>query len=553
MTSQIELSFEDFKSEDFYTPNASQEFKRNVLLSFTNESNKRNDIISLNELLNDNITSLISNLSDKSHILNIFENREYPLQYTWLLIYGGFIDLADEQLDKTYKYHIDKIEEGLKFSDPDVGRIIERLEAFIKTTQKVSKRSFFNPYERNIQILPSQNDIFEFSKTIFFETLRFDTSRVYIDKYHINSDGDVLIFVDGKRVIKFNSKAEIVFEKVIEIKSGFDKLASGYPSGMLNETGDFYINNYIITRDNRFIELFLPIEKLKKNKLQLPNIGCLAYWHKENKYLVFYKHSLLTFNRDGQLEKTVTVEQVYGENIITEKEWVVTQKRDKAIVIFDFSGKLIGTYEYGNGNNYCEFSHKHEYLLCFSYSTKSQLYNLTNGKKETLWAHPTFIKGYIEKMYNDTYHNFGMTIAKFSPDDSYIVGGGDHGKYAAWTLSKLNRVELIPQKEVIEQFKPHIMTSSSDQGDRIEIVTKAELVVLDNQTFLKNRYHGISKIIFLEDGEFFLTVLGEEFILLWDKDFNNLAFKRIKGRINYHSEKYLTQRTKDELIVYLQK
>jgi WD40 repeat protein len=553
-TSQIELSFDDFEKENFYELTASQKFKRNVTHSLMSRNSAHKDIIFINELLETNIPLLVSKLQEHSDILHIHKQREYPFQYIYLLIFGGYDEMAKTECQKYYDHFINEIETRIKISETEASGYIEALDKFIKNIQKVSTLSFTNPYKaykRSVKIFESKSDSFEFSqKTKFSEVLRLDISQFEVKSLNINPIGDILLFTDNKKILKLNSKGELVFEKDIETKKGFDRIIWGVPSGVIKGTNDFFINNYIITSENELLELPLPIQKLKKGKLQNPHIADLAFWDKEDVYVVIYEDNFLVFSKNGALEKTINIAQKYHSRIIIEKEWIVTQNKEAANSILKFNGEPVGTYEYGNGNNYYEFSPNYQYLICFFYSTKSQFYDLTNGKKGTLWAHPTFIKDYKEKMYDDINHNFGMTIAKFSPDNKYIVGGADHGKYVAWTLPKLDRIELIPQIEMIEQLEPYVWTRRSN-GKSEDIVTKAELVVLENQTFLKNRSNEISKIIFFENGDTFITELGSgKFVLSWSRNFDNLTYKKIGGILDFHSDKYLTQRSKTEIIIY---
>lgn len=157
----------------------------------------------------------------------------------------------------------------------------------------------------------------------------------------------------------------------------------------------------------------------------------------------------------------------------------VTQKTDTANLLLNFEGQTIGTCEFAKGNHLYEFSNSFEQLICFFYATKSQYYDLQKGKKETLWAHPTYIKDYKETLYNDINNNFGLLIVRFSPDNQYIIGGADHGKYVAWTLPKLDRIELMPTSEAISLLKPLTRTQYTN-GKSMEIIQKPEIVVLEN-------------------------------------------------------------------------
>ena len=551
LTSQIALSYDDFDEKSFYKPTASQQFKRIISLHLTGGNSQQIDIIPIHEFLNTTIHNTVSTLIEKSDILRIYETSKYPLKYMFLLAYGGYTEFANEAFLQYYQRITNEIENKLKVSESEASKHIEELNKFIKNVQKVSSLSLENPFTSSIRISALQNDIFVFSKkTKFSEILRLDTSQFEIKSVTINQIGDILLFTGNQKIIKLNSKGELIFEKELESPKGFDKIYHEVPSSVIKGTNNFFLNNYIITNKNQFIELPLPIKKLKKGKLQNSHIDDLSFWDKKDKYLVVYECNLLIYSKNGELEKTVNIEQkYYRARIIVEKEWIITHNSKKSVtIILNFNGETVGTYECGNGNHLYEFSTNYEYLVCFFYLAKSQFYDLEKEKKGVLWAHPTFIKDYKEKMYNDINHNFGMSIAKFSPDNKYIVGGADHGKYVAWTLPKLERVELIPKGEMIELLEPEVRIRMSEDKP---IITKAELVSLEGQIFLKNRGNDMSKIIFFENGDIFITELGHgKFVLSWNRNFVNLTFKKIDGRLDFHSQKFLTQSTKTELIIY---
>lgn len=551
LRSQVEVSFEDFDKDSFYTLTASQEFKNNVAFLLIGESAQQK-IVPIEDFLSINIPDLVLELSQKSDVLNIYANRKFPSEHMFMLLYGGHTENANEAFKQHFQYTINRIEAEKLISDAEARRTIEDLDKFIKNIHKITNLSFTNPYERTIKVLNQKNDTFDFSdKTKFNETLRLDISQFDVKSVNINLNGDILLFTRCQNIIKLNSKGEIVFRKEIEPRKGFEEISWDVPSGTINGSNDFFVNNYIITNGNEFLELALPLKDLKKGKLQSPYIGDLAFSDKKNAYFILYKDQFITYTKSGELEKVINLEQIYGHKIILEKEWIVMEERDSSHIILDFEGNRVGRYEYGNGNQYFEISANYEYLINFFYSTKSNFYNLTTGKKHTLWAHPTFIKGYKETMYSDINNNFGIDVAKFSPDSKYIVGGAEHGKYVAWTLPKLERIELIPQAEMISLLYPHVVTRLSHDKSE-DIVTRAELVELENQTFLKNRGNSISNIIFFEKGDIFITELDyDSFVLSWDRNFKNLTYKSIQGRLNYHAERYLSQKSATELIVYV--
>lgn len=553
VTSQVALSFEDFDDESFYEPTYSQQFKRQVALALIGDHKQHDAVMPFSDLLATHIHDIVFKLKAHANILHIHQNSEYPYQHTYLLLYGGYEAMAHEELHQYYQQLIDEIATQLKISDSAANDYIQALNKLIKETQLITTLSLKNPYKRAVKVIDSKNDYFEFSlKSKFREILRLDTSQFDVKAVHINPIGEILLFARNQKIIKLNLNGELLLEYDIATKKGFKDDFWGVPSGVIQGTNDFYVNNYIIKHDNTVLELPLPIQKLKRGKLQDPHIADFAFSHHTNQYLIIYEDHFITYNVAGQVEKTVNIEHKYGSKIIAEKQWIVTQQRDQANIILDFEGNTLATYEYAHVNNNFDFSPNYEHLICFFYSTKSQYYDLQNDKKETLWAHPTYIKGYKETMYNDTEHNFGMTIAKFSPDNSYIVGGAYHGKYVAWKLPDLERIELIPQEEMIALLEP-LTSSGYANGEYTATITNAEKVTIANQMFLKNRRNNISNIFFIENGDVFVTELGNgKFVLSWDRNFSNLTYKKIDGHLDLHADKYLTQKTPTELTLYQQ-
>lgn len=547
LTSKIELSFDDFDDDSSYAPTASQQFKRIVTLALTRDSNFHDGLIPLDDFLNIRIPNLVSRISENADILKIYKSSHSPFQHINLLFFGGYVDLANEEFEKYYQFLVQEIENKLKISEAEAHNSIGVLNWLIKNVKKVANLTFVNPFEGSIKVLNSKNEKFEFSKkTQFIEKLRLDISQFEIRAFNINPLCEILIITKNQKLIKINSKGELVFEREIE------NIPNIWAFGVIEETNDFFMNNYIFTPDNNIIELNLPVQKLKKGQVQYAVNSDFAYWHKNEKYLIVYEGTFLVFSKDGSLESSIDIGEKYRSKILAKREWILIQKGETANIILNFDGKVLGTYEFGKGNTLYEFSPNYEFLISFSYSTKSQFYNLINGDKNTLWAHPTYLKDYKEKIYNGVSHNFGMNIAKFSPDNKYIVGGADHGKYVAWNLPKLERIELMPSDEVIELLEP-LITSWSNINERGVDVTKVEKVTLGSQTFLKNRRNDMSQIIFFEDGDIFITELGYgKFVLSWDRNFKNLTYKKIDGRLDFHSQKYLTQNTSKELIIYQQ-
>jgi WD40 repeat protein len=548
----LKLSFDDFGQDDFYTPTKSQEFKRFVSLSlFKASKENRADLLEIGELIEKEFGFINSEFIEKSDILKLFECREYPLAslYVPLLTFGGFNVLAKDYQDKVYHYYVDKIGELLDSNDEYSGRYISIFGEFIQTSEKVLNTKYDNPFERKVKAVQIKNDGFDFSEKLKFkEITRLDVSTFDVRSCHINPKGDIFLFIEDKKIVQLNQKGETLFEKEIEPGKGFEPFFN-VKTGLLPESGGYYANNFVVRNDGTVMELPLNMETKKSKKQINPHITDIAYSKSKKKYHLIYTNKFISYSADGKFEAEIIIEHGWPERIIVEKEWIVIQERDKAILICDFGGKLIHRFDYGNGNNNFEFSKSFEYLVCFFYSTKSQFYQLSNQQQKTLWAHPTYIKNYKELMYHDIHHNFGMDQAKFSPDGKYLVGGAEHGKYVAWKLPKLERIELIPQQELLN-LMTYSNTVFSEQGTK-EIITKPELVELENQTFLKNRGNGISNIFFYDHGDIFLTELGYgNYLLSWNRNFENLKFYKVDGRIEFHGDKYLTQRNKNEIIIY---
>jgi hypothetical protein len=551
---QFELTIDDFDKNSFFQASTLQQLKKNVSLSILGYSDRHQDTVSIEEFIMTKIPLMVSNLNEKSDILKLKETNS-SLTYINLLVYGGYLELAKELFKKKYDFLVEDIPKKLIKSKEEAVNSLNSLNYLIKNCEKIINFTFDNPFERKVKVSHSKFEKFEFSKnTTFLEKLRLDISQVEIQIFYISSRLDILIFTKNQKLIKLNSLGELVFQKEIESNNGFSPLYLIESYGEINKSGSFYLNNYIITNENIFIELNLPKKKIKKGNLQHPGIADFAYSDTNEKYYLIYENNFYCYDKLGNIEKNIIFEQKLGKNkIVIEKEWIVTQKRDHSLTILDFNGKSLGTFDFSDGNNRYEFSSNFEYLICHFYSTKSQIYNLITKEKDDFWAHPTYIKNYKNVLYNDVEHNFGLSTTKFSPDNEYFVGGAYHGKYIACLLPSLERIELIPDFKGIEQLLPRKRQIGSEKECEI-IIEKAELIELENQTFLKNRNNDISNIFFFENGDIFLTeIAASNLVFSWDRTFKNINYFKIDGKLNFHSQKYLSQQTDSELIIYVQK
>ncbi|SHG47511.1 hypothetical protein SAMN04488109_0435 [Chryseolinea serpens] len=544
------LDFEDFNPDSFYTPTASQQFKANVVRALSGPLDA-DKFIPLPEFLNGQLATLVADLTEHSDVQKIFDTRKYPLAHTFLLVFAGKTDLANQQLDLTYEAYINGITEKLKVSNQEAARDLESFDGFIDRAQKLAQKTFSNPFVRGAKRLANQNEHLKLSeKTTFVEALRLDLSEFQVRSYLVNKKGESIVLTDDYRLMKFALGGEVLLDVKLESQEGFGDFFN-LTARDLEETDEFFINNFIITNDNQVLTLTLPAEKKKGKHLPSPHIEDLAYFARENKYLVIFSGSLLTYSREGVLEKK---EPTSTKRIIAAKEWLIAADEKKGNVISDFQGQPVGEFEYAHGNRECTFSGDFQYMTCYGYSIKSQFYDLKNDKKSTLWAHTTFVKDYREVLYNDVGHNFGMEIARFSPDNKYLAGAAYHGKYVAWTLPKLDRIELIPPPETFELMARRDTIYSPDGNQ--ERVKLPHVVELDGHVFFKNWENIPVSIFFIDNGDAFCMSIPEsKLLLIWDRNFKNTGYLKTDGSVQLHGDHFISRFNKkgkegSELIVY---
>ena len=541
----IELSGKDFVGEDMNPEKAEKELIEAIK---SNRQLPPGDV-QINGIIAKCIPEMLRTLDTFNSPKNVFD--AYPHKDLFLLIYAGHNELAKPFAQKRYNDLI-----SVKHAS-GWGR---DLEEFISKIEKVTDWKFLNPYKRSIKISECKNHELVFSaKSKFIERLRLDISQFNIKTIEMDDKGNLFLLMNDKTIFKFDHTGKLVFENKPKTVLPFAKRYSNYPaSGYISQTNVFYISNYILTSTNELIELEVPIEKDKQGYPQIFPIQDFAYWQEQNKYMLLFGNSIFIYSTIGKLEKTIKVNEGHPLRIIEAKQWIISQELDKENIISNFDGDVLHRLKLSNGNSRLSISDNHEYLLSFFYSSKSDFSNLATSESKTIWAHPTYMKGYKETLYNNVNHNFGMLRARFAPDNQYLVTSADHGKYVAWDLPKVIRKELIPNQKALELLKPYSYTETID-SKRHEVVSKPEVIQFNNETYLNNRNNGISNIFFLENGDIFITEIGE-LLLIWDRDFNNIDFikldlnlpvERIHGsRIKLHNDNYLTVLMEKELVIY---
>lgn len=527
----------DFDESSHYIPTKSQAFKSMVARSMV-AGRENNPPLNINEFIESRIHKILDELNSKSNPEILFETRKYPLQYTFLMHFHGHEELANSQIHKTYEYYLDKID---KEENPK--RVIQSFEKFLTDVKKLNGLELDNPFKQGIKIIPNLNETrLNFLPNFSYsEELRIDVKNVDLNQVLIKPNGEIILYVNYSKVIVLNPNGNLKKEIIIPIQQGFSKLNWEIPLGYEENHNLTYVNNLLIFDDGRILNLEIPKQTKKSRHRQSSNIKDVKFI--DSCIYVTYQKTLIKYSIEGELLEKKEFEGIL-DKIIKSKKWVITGNR-----IFDFDGNLMHEYKVGHGNSQWTISNKKDSITFYGYSTKSQYYEF-EGKSKTLWAHPTFKKGYKEILYADTHHNFDLSSLAFSPDDSIIVGSGHHGKYVAWRKKTFERIELIPMDEVIALLKPS--SKSVRQGDTfINVESKPEIVEIENIKYLKNRGNSAGQTFFINEGNHFVfDIPSVNIITVWDKELKNIFYEKSNGRIEFHGENQFTERNNYELIIY---
>ncbi|QXP59477.1 hypothetical protein [Olleya sp. HaHaR_3_96] len=527
----------DFNSSSYYVPSKSQAFKSMVTKSLI-IGKEEAELLNINEYIESGLFKLLDELNSKSNPEILFETREFPLQYTFLMHFYGHNKLAHSQIRKTYKYYLDTIN---KEENPK--RVIQMFEKFLNDVRKLNGLELENPFKQAIKIKSNLNEsrLNFLPNSGYSENLRIDIRNVDLNQVLLNINGEIILYINNSKLFILNSTGTLKSEITIPIQKGFDKLNWEIPLGYEKKHKVTYANNLLIFDDGTVIELEIPRQTKKSKHKQSSNFKDIKFI--DNSIYVTYQKTLIKYSIEGEFVEQKEFREVL-DKIITSKKWVISANR-----IFDFDGNLKYEYKVGHGNNKWKISNSEDSITFYGYSTKSQYYEF-KGKSKTLWAHPTFKKGYKETLYSDTHHNFDLSTLTFSPDDSIMVGSGHHGKYVAWRKKSFERFELIPKDEVIALLEPS--SKSIRKGDAfINIESKPEIIEIDNVKYLKNRSNSAGETFFIKKGEFFVfDIPSINLITVWNKDFQNIFYEKSNGRIEFYGQNQFTERNNDELIVF---
>lgn len=408
-----------------------------------------------------------------------------------------------------------------------------------------------NPFSRTVTTLPAQEYHIRLASNLGYEEiLRLDLRSFNMHAYTINDKGELLILLESQKLQKWSADGDLIKEWTIGYP---EKLSNNVISGLrwLDKAQCFVCNNYIINSENRLIELKLDFDYNKFKQRLDPNLRSLTYDEvSQYFYLLYtpdYKQSYLwVYSTDGVLRERYHFKANIVKLNLSRKE-VFAAKNKNAYALLNFKGHVLNNLSHTNGNSKIALSPDGNQVVLHFYTAKSQCYDLKKGTKKTLWAHPTYIKGYKEENYNDINHNFGMTRCWFSPDGKYLIGGAYHGKYVCWNMAKFDRRELIPTASAYELFNWFYTKMRDGEVQRIHF--KPYVIDHGKEKSFINRGYDMRKCSFIDGGDYIITQ-HENSLLVWDSNFQNVGHVSNIGIVNFSVSQFCAVETDRILSLY---
>lgn len=548
----IELvDFNTLNRDDFFTPTESRKFKNYITSSLVGIDNDKR--ISFLEFEN-KLAEIIESFDNLNTAKSLYNNKTKAFRdYLRLLVFEGEIEQAKDAYLEKYNQVKNQVDLSNTDKIEETKKRIQSFEKFASEIEIFFKIKLENPFKRELNKLESKEEKIKLSSDLGFkEHFRFDSSLLEIDSFDINDLGEVSIVTEEKEIIKIKANGDIKSIGKLKVDDCFSNSFNNSKVNWIENAKVFSFNNYILLENDELIELTFDFDKTKFKTNQIPLfIKELSFDSSKKEYhflyLLNYKHTYHSiYDLSGQLISTYTIDKNILKLNLSRQEYIV-QSEKNSVDIMDFKGNIKENFKYGNGNDHIELSPDGKLMLLHFYSTKSQLYNLDNKKKQTLWAHPTFLKNYKENFYNDINHNFGLTTCKFTPDGKHIIGGADHGKYVIWDTKKFERKELIPNEPSYKIF--NWFTTSITNGKSTENYFKPYSVEHENQNLFINRGYDISKISFLGNGKYIITQVSDS-LLIWTKDFENIGHIYGIGRVTFSANNFLIYKNNNELVIH---
>lgn len=521
----VEIDFNTFNDSDFYTPTTSQQFKNSVQVSLTDNQN-----IEFSEevhiFLNYHLSVLLKKTQNLCTDVEFFDDKKDSLELTFanLLIFLKDFEKAKTVYTTTYNRLIELLNIFRVEKDWDNSYYIFLIKKLTRDGKKFLNLDFKVPEYLPIPSTFRDSKI-EFPQTNikYNEVFSIIKHSKQIASFCVSPDGRVIVGHENPNIEEhfitvWDKNGNLLIEKELPIEEGTwggGGIYVGYIAGL----NLFFANRFIINSDLEIFTLELPVTHSKTanllNRFEIP----LTYDTKLELFIAYYNYKtdkecfVVFYDKNYKMVKKLVV-TLRPMDIIVEKQWIILYSAHlNYISIIDYDGNEIVKLESNNvrdvngrwgASKYHAISKSHKYFFSFFYYVKSYLFDLDSFKKDVLWAHTTFEKDYKELYYNDIHHNFGLHPAEFSPNEKYIVGGADHGKYVAWTLPDKKRIELIPNEEYLKKMPD------------------AEIYFIGNKKYLKNRGNEVRDIIFWENGKYFSFVINND-LLIWSEDFEHIS------------------------------
>lgn len=543
--SVAELNIELFDRYDFYVPTKSQQFKAFI----ANELRNDNYYISQNSLevfLNEKLTFFLDNMNDYSNCLSIVEHekKDFNIVNTNLLIFANELERATTSYQIIYQNWLEKLEEWRITTGTDNAYYLSEIKSLTKNAKEFLNLEFEIPDK--LQVVSSKKDRnIQFTNTdlSFKELFTIDKLTRRLKSFCIDKTGRTIVGTENHNsteiyVTIWDENGNLLLELELEHSEGFGEDSSHV--GYLEDCDLFFANNYLINRNLECFKLEFPIQPSNGELLQALFMIPLVYDKEKELFITYYRYKtdkecyVVFYNKNYELVYKWQT-KLRPLDIIPERKWIILYEYSTYISILDYEGNEIkqlpttsvnDTNGQWNLNKYHAISNDKKYLFSFFYNTKSPIFDLDTFKYETLWGHPTYLKHYKELYYNDIHNNFDVHPAKFSPNNKYLVGGCEHGKYVAWTIPDMKRIELIPNDEFLA------------------IMPDAEIFSINGTKYLKNRGHGVRDIEFYDNGKYF-TLLINNHLLVWNDKFEHLStifdvgIFNLTGRLLLFHDEYL--------------
>lgn len=527
--------------EDFFTPSESRRFKDEIMASLTDSP--KNPRASLDSIL-DTLHELVREMDELSDPIKIYDARPKAFRnHLRMLVFTENLDPARDHYQQLHTTYVDLIANDSGDDPKTVKQRIVSFEKIIQEAKVLLDLDLENPFSRDVAVKETENQRVLLAKDLGYEEcLRLDLSMFDFNSCAINDHGDVVLVTDKSTLIKLDITGQIRAKWEIKFPLGFMGLYD--PKVVwLEEVECFVFNNYLIAKDDTLIELKIDIDVSKYRKKPIhADLNDFVYDAENDEFVTLFSiyrgnTTLSRHSRSGELISSQAYEG-YGRKINLPREELIFEGEGNSMDIKAFDGTLIENIKYGNGNDRIALSPDGSKMVLHFYSTKSHIHDLNKGQKKVLWAHPTFLKGYVDTFYNDINHNFGLTIASFSPDGKSIIGGGDHGKYVVWDTSTLERKELIPSEETLQSWYPSSSDKSVDQRRFTPYVTEFE-----GRKLFINRGYDMKKVEFIDHGAYIITQVHDS-LLIWNAHHENVGFVEgivdRMGEVSFSSGKYLS-------------